>query len=176
MIQNNRYSGLEKNRDPSVRWRMQANHTRNSARGGCHHSKNYNDGVVSKYYSLRKMYVMDMWCNYKFVTRQTKLLCFLRKLCSSTATVCCTFCRVPSLSPSLGPINRRVFSFTRVLITILYNSITMKLSTTAILLSVGGAAAWSQPSRSSLRNLGTKTVVTKGPSRVNGNTMKMEGA
>ena len=57
----NRYSGLEKNRDPSVRWRMQANHTRNSARGGCHHSKNYNDGVVSKYYSLRKMYVMDMW-------------------------------------------------------------------------------------------------------------------
>jgi len=50
----------------------------------------------------------------------------------------------------------------------------MKLTTTAILLSIGGAAAWSQPSRSSLRNLGTKTVAVKGPSRVDGNTMKME--
>lgn len=50
----------------------------------------------------------------------------------------------------------------------------MKLSTGAILLSLGGAAAWSQPSRSSIRNLGQKTIVTKGPSRVNGNTMKME--
>ena len=75
----NRYSGLEKNRDPSVRWRMQANHTRNSARGGCHHSKNYNDGVVSKVLqpteNVRIGYVVR---NYKFVTRQTKLLCFLR--------------------------------------------------------------------------------------------------
>jgi hypothetical protein len=54
--------------------------------------------------------------------------------------------------------------------------IKMQLTTTAILLSVGSAAAWSQPSRSSIRSLGQKSVVVKGPSRVSGNTMKMEGA
>lgn len=52
----------------------------------------------------------------------------------------------------------------------------MKTSAAVILISVGGAAAWSQPSRASLRSLGQKQVVMKGPSRVNGNTMKMEGA
>ena len=52
----------------------------------------------------------------------------------------------------------------------------MKITAGAILLSVGGASAWSQPSRGSLRSLGQKSVVVKGPSRVNGNTMKMEGA
>ncbi len=52
----------------------------------------------------------------------------------------------------------------------------MKITAGAILLSVGGAAAWSQPTRGSLRSLGQKQVVMKGPSRVNGNTMKMEGA
>jgi len=50
----------------------------------------------------------------------------------------------------------------------------MKLSSAAVLLSVSGVAAWQQPSRSSLRNLGQKSVVVKGPARVNGNTMKME--
>lgn len=52
----------------------------------------------------------------------------------------------------------------------------MKVSTAAIVLSLGGVSAWNQPSRSSIRNLGQKNVVIKGPSRVNGNTMKMEGA
>ncbi len=52
----------------------------------------------------------------------------------------------------------------------------MKITSGLILVSVGGAAAWSQPTRGSLRSLGQKQVVTKGPSRVNGNTMKMEGA
>ena len=52
----------------------------------------------------------------------------------------------------------------------------MKTTAAAILLSVGAADAWSQPSRASLRSLGQKQVVMKGPSRVNGNTMKMEGA
>mmetsp|Transcript_19084 Transcript_19084/g.39259 ORF Transcript_19084/g.39259 Transcript_19084/m.39259 type:complete len:257 (-) Transcript_19084:276-1046(-) len=50
----------------------------------------------------------------------------------------------------------------------------MKITSGLILVSVGGAAAWSQPTRGSLRSLGQKQVVTKGPSRVNGNTMKME--
>ena len=52
----------------------------------------------------------------------------------------------------------------------------MKTTAAIVLISVGGAAAWSQPSRASLRSLGQKQVVMKGPSRVNGNTMKMEGA
>ena len=129
-----------------------------------------------KYYSLRKMYVIDMWyATTSLLHDRPSFFVFWETLLVN----CYGLLYLLSRSfppPSLGPINRRVFSFTRVLITILYNSITMKLSTTAILLSVGGAAAWSQPSRSSLRNLGTKTVVTKGPSRVNGNTMKMEGA
>lgn len=52
----------------------------------------------------------------------------------------------------------------------------MKVSTAAIVLSMAaGAEAWSQPSRSSLRSLGQKTVAIKSESRVNGNTMKMEG-
>jgi len=50
----------------------------------------------------------------------------------------------------------------------------MKLSTTAILLSVGSAAAYQPVSRGSIRSLGQKSVSTQGPSRVNGNTMKME--
>jgi len=49
----------------------------------------------------------------------------------------------------------------------------MKLSS-AILLSVSGVAAYQQPSRSSIRSLGQKTVSVQGPARINGNTMKME--
>ena len=52
----------------------------------------------------------------------------------------------------------------------------MKVSSAIVLLSVGSAAAYSQPSRGSIRSLGQKSVSTQGPSRVNGNTMKMEGA
>ena len=49
----------------------------------------------------------------------------------------------------------------------------MKLSAAAILLAVSGASAYNLPTRSTLRSLGTKSVVASGSSH-NGNTMKME--
>ena len=51
----------------------------------------------------------------------------------------------------------------------------MKLSGVAILLAVSGAAAYQQPSRKSLRSLGSKSVNFNGPSRKVGASMKMEG-
>jgi hypothetical protein len=58
----------------------------------------------------------------------------------------------------------------------------MKISVAAILLlavTTGSTttlvAAYQQPTRSTLRNLGQKTVSCQGPSRNVGSTMKMEG-
>jgi hypothetical protein len=52
----------------------------------------------------------------------------------------------------------------------------MKLSSAVIVLSLttGTASAYSV-SRSSIRNLGQKSVQATGPARSNGSTMKMEG-
>jgi hypothetical protein len=50
----------------------------------------------------------------------------------------------------------------------------MKLSAAAILLAVSGASAYNLPTRSTLRSLGTKSVVASGSSSHNVNTMKME--
>ena len=50
----------------------------------------------------------------------------------------------------------------------------MKVCVAAVLLAAG-ADAWSQPTRSSLRNLGQKSVSFQGPSRTVGASMKMEG-
>lgn len=49
----------------------------------------------------------------------------------------------------------------------------MKLSAAVILLTVSGASAYNLPTRSTLRSLGTKSVVASGSSH-NVNTMKME--
>jgi hypothetical protein len=49
----------------------------------------------------------------------------------------------------------------------------MKLSAAAILLAVSGASAYNLPTRSTLRSLGTKSVVASGSSH-NVNTMKMD--
>jgi hypothetical protein len=52
----------------------------------------------------------------------------------------------------------------------------MKVSVAAILLAATGSAAYQQPTRSTLRNLGQKTVSFQGPNHNVGSTMKMEGA
>ena len=57
----------------------------------------------------------------------------------------------------------------------IHNNLKMKLSAAAVLLAIAGADAWSQPTRSSLRSMGQKTVSMEGPSRVVGASMKMEG-
>ena len=52
----------------------------------------------------------------------------------------------------------------------------MKVSVAAILLAAGGASVDGYSvSRSTLRNLGQKSVSFQGPSRNVGSTMKMEG-
>jgi hypothetical protein len=51
----------------------------------------------------------------------------------------------------------------------------MKLSVAAVLLAIAGADAYSQPSRSTLRSLGQKTVSVQSPSPVVGASIKMEG-
>lgn len=52
----------------------------------------------------------------------------------------------------------------------------MKVSSTAIVLALAtGASAYQQPTRSTLRSLGSKSVSATGPSRNVGSTMKMEG-
>lgn len=52
----------------------------------------------------------------------------------------------------------------------------MKVSTAAIVLAVAsGASAYQQPTRSTLRSLGQKSVSGSGPSRNVGSSMKMEG-
>ena len=51
----------------------------------------------------------------------------------------------------------------------------MKVSTAAIVLSLSGTASAYSVSRSSIRNLGQKSVQATGPQRSNGSTMKMEG-
>mmetsp|Transcript_105154 Transcript_105154/g.304168 ORF Transcript_105154/g.304168 Transcript_105154/m.304168 type:complete len:249 (+) Transcript_105154:205-951(+) len=51
----------------------------------------------------------------------------------------------------------------------------MKVSTAAVVLALAsGASAYQQPTRSSLRSLGQKSVVATGPKRNVGSTMKME--
>jgi hypothetical protein len=52
----------------------------------------------------------------------------------------------------------------------------MKVSVAAVVLAATGTAAYQQPTRSTLRNLGHKSVSFQGPSRNVGATMKMEGA
>jgi hypothetical protein len=51
----------------------------------------------------------------------------------------------------------------------------MKVSTAAIVLSLSGTASAYSVSRSSIRNLGQKSVQVTGPTRSNDSTMKMEG-
>jgi hypothetical protein len=53
----------------------------------------------------------------------------------------------------------------------------MKVTATAavLLAAAGSTDAWSQPTRSTLRNLGQKSVSFQGPSRTVGASMKMEG-
>ena len=53
----------------------------------------------------------------------------------------------------------------------------MKVSTAAVVLAVatGGASAYQQPTRSTLRSLGQKSVSVNAPSRTVGSSMKMEG-
>jgi len=50
----------------------------------------------------------------------------------------------------------------------------MKVSVAAIVLAVSGVSAYQQPSRSTLRSLGHKSVSMQGPTRNVGSTMKME--
>ena len=51
----------------------------------------------------------------------------------------------------------------------------MKLSSAVVVLSLTGTASAYSVSRSSIRNLGQKTVQATGPQRSNGSTIKMEG-
>jgi hypothetical protein len=51
----------------------------------------------------------------------------------------------------------------------------MKLSSAAVVLSLSGTASAYSVSRSSIRNLGQKSVQATGPTRSNGSVMKMEG-
>ena len=51
----------------------------------------------------------------------------------------------------------------------------MKLSSAVVVLSLTGTASGYSVSRSSIRNLGQKSVQATGPQRSNGSTMKMEG-
>ena len=51
----------------------------------------------------------------------------------------------------------------------------MKLSSAVVVLSLTGTASAYSVSRSSIRNLGQKSVQATGPARSNGSTMKMEG-
>ena len=51
----------------------------------------------------------------------------------------------------------------------------MKLSSAVVVLSLTGTASAYSVSRSSIRNLGQKSVQATGPQRSNGSTMKMEG-
>ena len=51
----------------------------------------------------------------------------------------------------------------------------MKLSSAVVVLSLTSSASAYSVSRSSIRNLGQKSVQATGPQRSNGSTMKMEG-
>lgn len=51
----------------------------------------------------------------------------------------------------------------------------MKLSVAAIVLAISGASAYQQPTRSTLRSLGSKSVSVSRPNRKVDATMKMEG-
>jgi len=52
----------------------------------------------------------------------------------------------------------------------------MKVSSAAVVLALAsGASAYQQPTRSTLRSLGQKSVSVSGPSRNVGSSMKMEG-
>jgi hypothetical protein len=51
----------------------------------------------------------------------------------------------------------------------------MKVSVAAVILAAAGVSAYQQPTRSTLRSLGQKSVSFQGPSRTVGSTMKMEG-
>ena len=66
---------------------------------------------------------------------------------------------------------------TTILTTVVHHNSKMKVTATAAVLLAAASStdAWSQPTRSTLRSLGKKSVSFQGPSRVVGASMKMEG-